>query len=60
MRWLIRYDGLACQLYIKGKEKRKQNIHVIGLVEKLFIGKRLKKKSLKLVDGNLITPIILS
>jgi hypothetical protein len=52
VRWLIRYDGLACQFYIIGKEKRKRNIPEIELVEKYYTDKRLKKEFLNLVDGN--------
>ena len=34
MRWLIRYDGLACHYYIKAIGKRKQNIHAIESAER--------------------------
>ena len=54
MRWLIRYDGLSCQYYIKGKRKRKQSIHETELAEKLSTGKKLRKKLLNLVVGNSI------
>ena len=52
MRCLI-HEGLACQLYIKNKEERKENTHEIESVGKLFIRKKLKEKSLNLADGNL-------